>query len=167
MNKEIENTIDEALLDIELATQDIGCVTLIPIVTKKQMLGRIVKALCTVDSDILVLISHQIDNAILENTGQLTAFADQDLASDITLLEKARTDMTTDECEVCGVTVYRSANDLMYDTIPLCANHIAVESPMMKKLYSMMSNEDKQHYFDLEKRQEYYNRYVLGKGDEQ
>ena len=38
---------------------------------------------------------------------------------------------------------------------------------MMEKIYSMMSNEDKSRYFDAEKREEYYNRYVLGKGDEQ
>ena len=173
MKQEIENTIEETLLGVlgvyggDPNIWQHGYFKEVQTATKLSMLTDIVKALCTVDSDILVLISHQIDDAILENAGQLKVFTNQDLASDITLLEKARTDMTTDECEVCGVTVYRSANDLMYDTIPLCANHIAVESPMMKKLYSMMSNEDKQHYFDLEKRQEYYNRYVLGKGDDE
>ena len=157
MNKEIENTIDEALLAIEYVTQDIGCVTLIPIATKLTMLTDIVSALCTVDSANL-----SVFRAVITDTLDSRGYG------------------MTDECEVCGVYINRSANDLMYDTVPLCANHIAIEqiqtiesitgegkSAILEKIYSMMSNEDKSRYFDAEKREEYYNRYVLGKGDDE
>jgi len=160
MKEEIENTIEETLLGIlQVYGSDPNIWRTPSTMTmfetesavKLSMLTDIVNALCHVDSDIFVLIRDIIEmkydirnQSILDNTS-----------------------CSLDECEVCGAIVNRSANDMLYDTVPLCANHIVVESPMLKKLYSMMSNEDKQHYFDLEKRQEYYNRYVLGKGDDE
>ena len=146
----IENIIEETLLGIlqvyggDPNIWQHGYLDRAHSAVKMQMLGRIVNALCTVDSYNLSII-----RAVITDTLDSRGYG------------------MTDECKVCGVYINRSANDELYDTVPLCANHIVVESPILKKLYSMMSNEDKQRYFDLEKRQEYYNRYVLGKGDDE